>query len=90
MQPDLVDKTFHARELRISRGLCGVEVDLVFGPEMVLQHPAVFGHLFKDEQRFSPGDPGPECAHHLCHFDDLGGNIDRDFVGIHRIRPFPL
>jgi len=90
VEPDLVHEPLHCDKVFDGRGFCGVEVDLVFRPEVLFEHPAVFRYLVKDQQRFAARDPGSKGAHALCHFDDLGRDIDRVLVGVHGVGTFPF
>ncbi len=90
MKTDLVHEPLHLREFFIGRSLRRVEVDLVFGAEMLLEDPAVLRYPVKAEERFAAGDTGPEGTHVLGFFYDLRRDIHGSLVCKDRVRPFPL
>jgi hypothetical protein len=90
VQPDLVDQPLEAAEHGFVRRKAGVEVDLVVRAEVLLESPAVFHHPVEFDQRFAAGDPGPQSAHALRHFDGLGRRRDFPFICKHYVPAFPL
>jgi hypothetical protein len=90
VETDLVHESLHCSQFLIGWGFGGIEVNLVFRPEMVLEKPAIFSYLVKTEERFSPRYPGSESTHVLGLLDYLGRYVNGTFIGIYGIRSFPF
>jgi hypothetical protein len=90
VEPDLIDEPVHPGKLAIGRGFSRIEMNMVIRAEMIPEQPAVPGYLIETEERFSAGDTGTKGTHIFGFLDDLGRDIDRVFICINGIGPFPL